>query len=82
MEANLGLMFEKKSKISCNGGRSVTNNLRARQECMQTSRKTDFGQKNETSAGLKIAFVDLTYPGQRPELPSLSRHFLLVIDSE
>ena len=34
--------------------------------------------ENETSARLKITFVDKTYTGQRPELPSLSRHFLLL----
>ena len=72
MQVNLGLMFERKANISYNGGRSVTKNLRVRQDCMRTSFQTDFRQKNETSA-----FVDLTYPGQRPELPSLSRHFLL-----
>ena len=77
MQANLGLMFERKAKVSCNGGRGVTKNLRATQDYKRTSRKTDFRQKNETSAGLKITFVDMTYPGQRPELPSLSRHFLL-----
>ena len=44
---------------------------------MRTSRKTDFRQKNESSARLKITFVEMIYPGQRPELPSLSRHFLL-----
>ena len=43
---------------------------------MRTSQKTDFRRKNETSARLKITFVDMTYPGQRPELPSLSHHFL------
>ena len=32
----------------------------------------------QTSARLKITFVDMTYPGQRPEPPSLSSHFLLV----
>ena len=80
MQANLGLMFERKAKISCNGGRSVNNNnLRARQDYMRKSRKTDFRQKKQTSARLKITFVDMTYPGQRPELPSLSRHFLLVV---
>ena len=78
MQASLGLMFERKAKVSCNGGRSVTKNLSARQNCMRTSRKTDFHQKNETSARLKITFVDMTYPGQRPEFPSLSRHFLLM----
>ena len=71
MQVNLGLMFERKAKISCNGGRSVTNNLRARQDYMRTLGK-------QTSAGLKITFVDMTYPGQHPELPSLSRHFLLL----
>ena len=80
MQANVGLMFERKAKISCNGGRSVAKNLRASQDCMQMSRKTDFRQKNETSAGLKITFEDMTYPGQRPELPSLSRYFLLSRD--
>ena len=78
MQANLGLMFERKAKISCNSGQSVIKNLRARQDCRRTSRKTDFRQKNETSAGLKITFVNITYPGQRPELPSLSCCFLLV----
>ena len=81
MQANLGLMFERKAKISCNSGQSVIKNLRARQDCRRTSRKTDFCQKNETSAGLKITFVNITYPGQRPELPSLSRRFLLLISS-
>ena len=74
MQANLGLMFERKANISCNGGRSVTNNLREKQDYMRTSRKTDFRQKKQTSA---VTFVDMTSPGQRPELPSLSRHFRL-----
>ena len=61
MHANLGLMFERKAKISCND-----------------RRKTVCGRLGkQTSAGLKITFVDMTYPGQRPELPSLSHHFLL-----
>ena len=47
---------------------------------MRTSRKTEFCQKNETSDGLKITFVDMAYPGQRPELPSLSPHFLLMLE--
>ena len=81
MQANLGLMFERKAKISCNSGQSVIKNLRARQDCRRTSRKTDFCQKNKTSAGLKITFVNITYPGQRPELPSLSCRFLLSISS-
>ena len=32
MQANLGQMFERKAKILCNGGRSVTKNLRVRQQ--------------------------------------------------
>ena len=40
--------------------------------------KQTSARKKKTSAGLKITFVDLTYPGQRPELPSPSRHFLLL----
>ena len=32
----------------------------------------------QTSARLKITFANMTYPGQRPEPPSLSPHFLLV----
>ena len=75
------LIFERKAKISCNSGRSVIKNLRARQESMRTSQKTDFRQKNNTSAGLKTTFMDITYHSQRPELPSLSRHFLLLIIS-
>ena len=78
MQANLSLMFEIKAKVSRNGGRGVTKNLRATRDCMGTSRGTDLRQKNETSAGLKITFVKMTYPGQRPGLPSLSRHFLLL----
>ena len=77
MQANLDPMFERKAKISCNGG-SVTKNLRVRQDYMRTSQKTDFLQKNGTSARLKITFVDMTYPGQRLELPSLCHHFLLL----
>ena len=77
-QANLGPMFERKAKISCNEGRSVANNLRARQDYIRTFRKTDFRPKKQTSAGLKITFIDMTYPGQRPEVPSLSRHFLLI----
>ena len=38
----------------------------------QTSART------KTSSRLKITFVDMTYPGQRPEPPSLSPHFLLI----
>ena len=57
MQANLGLMFERKAMASC---------------------KTACGRLGkQTSAGLKIIFVDMIYSGQRPELPSLSRHFLL-----
>ena len=70
MQANLGLMFERKAKVSCNGGRGVTKNLRARQDCMRTSPKTDFRWAKNN--------LNITYPGQRPELPSLPRHFLLV----
>ena len=81
LQANLGLMFERKANISCNSGQSVIKNLRARQDCRRTSQKTDCCQKNEISAGLKITFVNITYPSQRPELPSLSRRFLLLISS-
>ena len=45
---------------------------------MRTSRKTDF-TRTKTSARLKITFVDMTYPDQRPEPQSLSPHFLLPI---
>ena len=33
--------------------------------------------RTNTSGRLKITFVDMTYPGQCPEPPSLSPHFLL-----
>ena len=33
--------------------------------------------ENETSARLRITFVDMTYPDQRPQYPSQSSHFLL-----
>ena len=36
---------------------------------MRTSRKTDFRK-------LKITLVSMTYPGQRPQCPSLSPHVL------
>ena len=32
-----------------------------------------------TSLKLKITLVGSTYPGQRPEFPSLSPHFLLTL---
>ena len=78
MQANLSLMFEIKAKVSRNGGRGVTKNLRATQDCMRTSRGTALRHKNETSAGLKITIVNMAYPGQRPGLPFLSRHFLFI----
>ena len=45
MQVNLGLMFERKAKIPCNGGRSVTKKLRTGQDCMRTSRKKEFATK-------------------------------------
>ena len=41
---------------------------------MRTSREIDFRFRLK----LKITLVESTYPGQRPECPSLSPHFLLV----
>ena len=38
-----------------------------------------FPLENEASARLKITFADMTYPGQRPQYPSLSPHFLLIL---
>ena len=72
MQVNLGLMFERKAKISCNGGRSGLDVCACGRLGRQTSART------KTFARLKITFVDMTYPGQRPEPPSLSPHFLLV----
>ena len=72
-------MFGRKAKISCNDRRGVTKHLTARQDYTWTSRKTDFRQENETFVALKITLVDMTYPGQRPELPSLSHYFLLLV---
>ena len=46
MQANLSLMFEIKAKVSRNRGLGVTKNLRATQDCMRTSRGTDFRKKN------------------------------------
>ena len=46
-----------------------TKNLRSRLLSMRKSRKTDFRK-------LKITLVALTYPGQRPQCPSLSPHVL------
>ena len=42
---------------------------------MRTSGEIDFRFRLK----LKITFVESTYPSQRPECPSLSPHFLLVI---
>ena len=72
MQVNLGLMFERKAKISCNGGRSRLDVCVCGRLGRQTSART------KTFARLKITFVDMTYPGQRPEPPSLSPHFLLL----
>ena len=71
MQVNLGLMFERKAKISCDGGRSGLDVCACGRLGRQTSART------KTFARLKITFVDMTYPGQRPEPPSLSPHFLL-----
>ena len=71
MQANLVLMFERKAKISCNGGQSGLDVCACERLGRQTSART------KTSARLKITFVDMTYPGQRPEPPSLSPHFIL-----
>ena len=45
--------------------KSATKNLRSRLLSVRTSRKTDFRK-------LKITLVASTYPGQRPQCPSLS----------
>ena len=71
MQVNLGLMFERKAKISCNGGRSGLDVCACGRLGRQTSART------KTFLRLKITFVDMTYPGQRPKPPSLSPHFLL-----
>ena len=47
--------LERKAKFSCNGGRSVTKNLRARQKCMRTSRKTDFRSSKNNFCGHDIS---------------------------
>ena len=73
MQVNLGLMFERKAKISCNDGRSGLDVCACGRLGRQTSART------KTFARLKITFVDMTYPGQRPEPPSLSPHFLLAL---
>ena len=65
MQVNLGLMFERKAKISCNGGRSGLDVCACGRLGRQTSART------KTFARLKITFVNMTYPGQRPEPPSL-----------
>ena len=44
--------------------------------CGRLGRQTS--ARTKTSARLKITFVDITYPGQRPEPPSLYPHFLLL----
>ena len=71
MQANIGLMFERKAKISCDGGRCGLN------VCKRLSMTACGRLGRQTSARLIITFVDMTYPGQRPEPPSLSSHFLL-----
>ena len=42
---------------------------------MRTSEEIDFRFRLK----LKITLVESTYPGQRPERPSLSPHFLLFL---
>ena len=44
---------------------------------MRTSRKTDYRLSKDFRSS-KDYFLDMTYPGQRPEPPSLSPHFILV----
>ena len=48
-----------------------TGNLRSKLYSVWTSRKTDFRKR-------KITLVASTYPGQRPQCPSLSPHVLLM----
>ena len=50
---------------------------RGKTACGRLGRQTS--ARTMTSTRLKITFVDITYPGQRPEPPSLSPHFLLQI---
>ena len=47
---------------------------RSKTACGRLGRQTS--PRTKTSARLKITFVDITYPGQRLERPSLSPHFL------
>ena len=78
MQANLGLIFERIAKISCDGGRSVPKNLRARQDCMRTSREIYFRPKSQTSVGLKTT-VSWTWhiPANALSFPLCPHHFLL-----
>ena len=48
---------------------------RSKTACGRLGRQTS--NRTKTSARLNITFVDITYPGQRLEPPSLSPHFLL-----
>ena len=49
---------------------------RGKTACGHLRRQTS--ARTKTSARLKITFVDITYPGQRLERPSLSPYFLLL----
>ena len=50
---------------------------RGKTACGRLGRQTS--ARTKTSAFLKMTFVDMTYPGQRPEPLSLSPQFLLTI---
>ena len=56
---------------------SLRTRERGKTACGRIGRQTS--ARTKTSARLKITFMDITYPGQHPEPPSLSPHFLLVL---
>ena len=75
MQANLGLMFEEKQIFHV-----MADEVDLTSACGRLGRQTS--ARTKTSARLKITFVDMTYPGQRTEPPSLSPHFLLVLEKK
>ena len=66
---------ERESETNSEGDSSWHDDGDGKTACGRLGRQTS--ARTKTSARLKITFVDMTFPGQRPEPLSLSPHFLL-----
>ena len=67
---------ERESETNSEGDGSWHDDSDCKTACGRLGRQTS--ARTKTSARLKRTFVDMTNPGQRPEPPSLSPHFLLL----